>query len=746
MTTSNEIQENNDHDADFQHEERHLGDVVEWIDNRVNADRTAPVTAGDVKAADKIVQINKERRRELTDSRPNPYFGRIDYMLEGDEEIRTAYIGSFSSGLTGTPDDLQPPVVHRNAPIAGLYYNPTAATFNVKGRPARKALVYLKRFTIINNAELLKIDDALRLPPPSQTLGLPQAPTVQGQSTRLLNETLAGPRGEKMSDAFQTIQPEQYEAIAAAASPTLIMQGAAGSGKSLMGLHRIDFILYPTSDIGGLERPSPERVIMFGPSPAFLNYVSDLLPGLGINRVRQTTVNAWLLGQFSERVTISRRDNVFDDLMNNRRNSSQAQYDAHQFKGGLKMKRLIDNYVRHTSAQIKRRARNHPREMPNVSAAELKRAINQAFNQHPHPNAARISLIENLAAQLARQNFQSAAARRGAARDDILNRAKRDVERFLAFWQHIDFRTEYVDLMRDPDKILTFARNGDIDLEDAQLISESISALSDKGQALGITDLAAALYLDYALNGFQSQRFQHVVVDEAQDVSPLEVELMRMHCPRDSFTILGDLRQGLLPYKSIKNWNSLASLFNRDKVSRLESRLSYRSTKQITQYSNRIIQGLRGRTIKMPIVGDRAGGSPRLVPSKSAADMRQSIINSVRELRRQPNVRRMAVLTKWRRTATEITNALLDAGIPEVSEFKAGDVQQTDIIVSPIVLTKGLEFDAVIVANAGKNNYNETDFDRMLLYLACTRACHHLHIHWYGTRSPIVPDTARLSR
>lgn len=745
MTTSNQIQDNHDHDAAFQHEERHLGNVVEWIDNRTNYQRTSPVTAGDTKAADSVVKITEERRRELTESRSNPYFGRIDYILEGDEQIKTAYIGSFSSGLSGVPDDsLQPPIVHRNTPIARLYYNPAGETFNVQGK-ARKASVYLKRFLTIENATLMAIDDALRLPPPAQPLGLPQSPVSQGQSTRLLNQTLAEPRGDQILDVVQTIQPEQYEAIAATASPTLIVQGAAGSGKSLIGLYRIDFILSPFSDIGGLERPTPERVIMFGPSPAFLNYVSGLLPGLGVNRVRQTTVNDWLLGQFSARVTLSRDDKVFDDLMSNRRKSSQAQYDAHQFKGGIKMKRLLDNYVRHISARTKRAALDNPREMPNLSAAEFKRAVNQAFSQHPQPNAARASLIENLAAQLARQNFQSAGARRGATRYDLFNRAKLDVERSLASWKHIDFRTEYVSLMRDPNKILTFAQKGDLNIEDARLISES-ATYTDAGQALGITDLAAALYLDYALNGFQSERFQHVVVDEAQDVSPLEVELMRMHCPSDSFTILGDLRQGLLPYKSITNWRSLADLFNRDKVSRLESRLSYRSTKQITQYSNRVIQGLHGRTAKTPIAHTRAGRRPRLQRSKSAADMRQAIADSVRELRRHADVNSIAVLTKWRRTATEITKDLLDANITGVSEFKAGDIQQTDIIVSPIVLTKGLEFDAVIVANAGKINYNETDFDRMLLYLACTRARHHIHIHWWGPRSPIVPDTARLSR
>ena len=69
---------------------------------------------------------------------------------------------------------------------------------------------------------------------------------------------------------------------------------------------------------------------------------------------------------------------------------------------------------------------------------------------------------------------------------------------------------------------------------------------------------------------------------------------------------------------------------------------------------------------------------------------------------------------------------------------------EADVTVGSIILTKGLEFDAVIVANARKDNFNDTDFDRKLLYLACTRARHHLEIHWYGARSSIVPDVARL--
>ena len=266
------------------------------------------------------------------------------------------------------------------------------------------------------------------------------------------------------------------------------------------------------------------------------------------------------------------------------------------------------------------------------------------------------------------------------------------------------------------------------------------------GRSLGMTDLAAALYMDYSLNGFTSEGFQHVVVDEAQDVSQLEIELMRMHSLNNSFTILGDLKQGLLPHRSITNWNQFASLFDRGSVSKEEIRLTYRNTKQITQYANRILKGLPMRTTRRPMPYGRAGVRPELVRSKSAAEMGSRIAVAVESLRELDEVRSVAVLTKWDSTTKEILRLLISEGVEDVSALTQGGAIETDVVVSPIILTKGLEFDAVIVAKAGKNNYNDNEFDRMLLYLACTRARHRLEVHWHGPASRIVPGIERLAR
>ena len=733
MTQTGNTSGHYDRATEFRREEHHLGKVVTSVDAAIEErEHRGPAQAGHAKAADILQELRNVAVDKLRSARNRPYFGRVDYA-EGDRGVETIYIGDIHV----SNQDPRYIIASRNAPIARLYYIPVDGFYEVEGRQ-RSASVYLKRTLTIDDARLMDFDDVLRLPP--------GAILPRSTSSRALDTKLAAAGSREFADAVQTIQPDQYRQIASTLKPVLIVQGAAGSGKSLVGLHRIDFILSPYSNIGSMRRPTAERVIMFGPSAAFLEYVSGLLPGLGVERVRQTTIRQWMLDQFSARVTLSRQDRVFDDLMNNRRKMTEADIGAHLFKAGLQMKRLVDNYVGHLSRGIRARASRaggmsiagRPGGSPiALSSRVLNRRVAEAFRVRPEPNAARSRLVDVLAREWARAN-----RRRDVLPSETVTEGRRLAGRSLgSFWQNIDFRSEYASLVSSSDKIMTYSRRGDVDSFMASEVAKT--APPGVGQALGVTDLAAALYLDYSLNGFTSERFDHVVVDEAQDVSPLEIELMKLHSDTKTFTILGDLRQSVLPYKSISNWNQIASLFPRENVSRLESRLSYRSTRQITQYANRILQELPEQT-KMPTPYHRSGDRPRLVRSGSAAAMRKAIADSIRNLTNGEDVRSVAVLTKWRKTADDIGKVLREDGI-EIGMLTSGDVINSDVTVSPIILTKGLEFDAVIVANVHKDNFRESDFDRMLLYLACTRAKHHLVIHWYGVRSSIIPDVARLA-
>ena len=718
-----------DRQVEFSHEEQHLENVVGSIDANIRHKESGePVYAGDGKAADIVKGMQDQELGELRRFRDRPYFGRVDYST--DRGGRSVYIGDVEVRNLEEPHYF---IVHRNAPIARLYYSPGEGFFEVKDKTTGAAMrteasVELKRMLTIEDAQLLDFDDVLRLPTVSES--------IQSVSSQGLDRRLSGASSAQLSDAVQTIQPEQYEQIASTGKPVLIVQGAAGSGKSLIGLHRIDFILSPFSNIGTLLRPTPERVIMFGPSPAFLDYVSGLLPGLGVPRIRQMTVSDWMLSQFSRRVTLS-RDIVFETLMNNRRKLSPSEIEAYLFKGGPKMKRMLDSFAAQLSREIRRGLRGVPNDFPvKLSVAEFRTRISQAFGAHPEPNAARRYFVNALVQSWLRDNPP-----RGVSPYQAAQQEQRRISQTLTAWPTLDFRTEYVRLLSSPELIMRHSRSGDTSAPLASAIGET--APSGAGQALGMTDLAAALYLDYSLNGFESERFEHVVVDEAQDVSQMEITIMQMHSANNSFTILGDLRQSILPYKSITNWNQFRTLFDQGSVTRLDSRLTYRSTRQITQYANRILQGLPERT-KMPVAYDRAGERPKLVRSQSVGEMHQAVAEAIQALCEKDDVRSVAILTKWGQTAEGIYNTLNEQGVDSVGLLTSRGLIDRDVTVSPIVLTKGLEFDAVIVANANKDNFTESELDRMLLYLSYTRARHHLEIHWYGTRSHIVQDVARL--
>ena len=439
------------HDAELYHEEQHLEDVVASIDLALQwREHLGPITAGTGKAADAVKAMMDIGTEELWKHRSSPYFGRVDYSTDADEDAKTIYIGEYNV----QNQDPRYQIVSRNAPVASLYYRPMDGYYTAP-RGQLDASVHLKRTLTIDHAQLLDFDDVLRLP---------QGKVADRSiSSRMLDAKLSSAMGQQLSDAVQTIQPEQYEQMAATLDKVLIVQGAAGSGKSLVGLHRIDFILSPFSDIGSPNRPTAERVIMFGPSPAFLQYVSGLLPGLGIQGVGQTTVTRWMLNQFSSRVVLSTRDRTFTDLMNNRRKPADSEIEAYLFKSGVKMKRMVDRYV----ARLKRgiledivggiRVEGGRTGSPfRISAEALRRLAVDAMGAHKEPNVARESLVRNLAEQWARFN-----TRPGTTRTEVLAEAVALVEASLSrIWPRIDFRDEYLTLVSFPDTIMAYARRG----------------------------------------------------------------------------------------------------------------------------------------------------------------------------------------------------------------------------------------------------------------------------------------------
>lgn len=343
-------------------------------------------------------------------------------------------------------------------------------------------------------------------------------------------------------------------------------------------------------------------------------------------------------------------------------------------------------------------------------------------------NEARFRLVEQLLQRvLAVGKFREDIELRTKLRASLVPSVRSAVDRF---WPAVDFRRAYVRLLiKETDTIA---------LGVAPDIARQIALNATRGDgAFTGNDLAPLLYLDHLLNTIPTQAFEHCVVDEAQDVSPLEVMLLQKHSSNGSFTIMGDIRQRLLPYRGIGDWREINVLFSPDDLAAFDSNTSYRSTEQITRFTNNILKQVPGGGAPA-IPFSRKGDEPLSVPAPDEAVMFQKIAGDIGRLQAK-GAASIGVLTKSSRDAQAVYDALKRQRFSDIQLLRPEDAATAGVVVTPILLTKGLEFDAVVLAGVSRENFSGSELDTRLLYLGCTRAKHWLDLHWYG---PALPSLA----
>lgn len=258
-------------------------------------------------------------------------------------------------------------------------------------------------------------------------------------------------------------------------------------------------------------------------------------------------------------------------------------------------------------------------------------------------------------------------------------------------------------------------------------------------------DLPPLLYIHYLLSGNDGgDRFDHIVIDEAQDFSPFQIAVLDLYVKGHSFTILGDLSQGIHAYKGVHAWEEMQTLFAPEHTAYHALTRSYRSTMEIIEFANGILSsGVGSSLLAVPVF--RSGNPVRLIsyadrqPAAAAAgNERLSAVRTALGALSGREYRTVAVLTRSLREAAELYDAL--AGQFEdlhlidgsMTEYRGG------LSVLPVYLSKGLEFDAVILADADSGHYGEASWDAKLMYVGCTRALHELWLLHDGQLPPYV--------
>ena len=666
-----------------------------------------------------------------------PYFGRIDFIEEGLPATEQIYIG-ISSLTDASGEDFL--IYDWRAPISSVYYDyqPGPAKYVTPGGIVEGTLEKKWQY-IIRRGVLQSMFDT------SITIG-----------DEILQQVLGKVTDKKMHNIVATIQQEQNRIIRHDQGRILIVQGAAGSGKTSVALQRIAYLLYKYR-----EYMNADQIILFSPNSMFSSYVSNVLPELGEENMQQVTFQDYLHRRLSDEFDL---ENPFQQLEYVLTGSDTAFYNARvesiRFKASVQFFEAIKSYRLSleqsgmkfkdvtfrgvpiiTSQQISERFYNHDTSSKFHNRLEkLKDWILEQIKELTKYEWAK-SWVQEEIELLSNEEYYKAqvtlAEKRGYKRDSIsdydmdpkdlarliVQQKLKPLRRKVRELRFIDSKELYKQLFVNPLQIKQWLE-GETP-EDWETICQRTVEMLEENQ-LNYEDATPFLLLKELVQGFHTNTsIKHIVVDEAQDYSPFQFEFLKRLFPYAKMTVLGDFNQAIFAHSTDKdNFNSLLNLYGHDQSELITINKSYRSTKPIVEFTKSLVSN--GEQI---IPFDRPGEQPVLKQFENHDELHQSIASKIEELRSQGN-QSIAVICKSAEESVRAFEAL--SGIEGMKLLKSSSFEfEQGIAVVPSYLSKGIEFDAVIVYDASEDVYSDESL-RKVFYTVCTRAMHHLQINTIG--------------
>ncbi len=563
---------------------------------------------------------------------------------------------------------------------------------------------------------------------------------------RFLTDALSQLTSSRLREVVTTIQAEQNTVIRAEPAQPLCVQGVAGSGKTTIALHRIAWILYRLQ-----KTLTPQQLLIIAPNPLFLSYISKVLPDLGVDDVRQITFEGLckqLLGkrmprlvdvpQLRLRLGMSKqeRDQLDDTLL---RKGSLALYE--QLQNFLtfweeeclpKEDIRLGNAVLMPAAEVRRYCLTDFRHFPLAARiGELTKVIrNRVKTVVEKLNLSITDAAEKKLDALLHSMPDSPERRQKAtlllnSRDERL----RELEALgKAFPKQVEKLFGSMDLLEV--YRLFWQRLAKRDAAFAPA-AESTLRLVEKKRAAR-EDLPALLVLAKGLYGLNTPDVRHVVIDEAQDVPPLQVKILRESFGHDAFTLVGDLCQGICGDGGIRQWSDLAEGIFKKPVETVALSTAYRSTAEITDAALSVIarHPVEGVGHTQPVL--RHGGKPLLVRCQSQQRRTEAVLEILKGWQ-QEGFRGIGVAAKDPKAAKKLHKALVDGGLTEARLVTEGDPSfEGGIQVMDAGVVKGLEFDCMLIADADAETYPDQRFYAKLFYVLCTRPLHRLALCCVG--------------
>lgn len=663
-----------------------------------------------MKQEEKSHQHTLEQIKKLEKMIESPYFARIDFVYDEFDEQEKIYIGMFSLIDNETMEIL---IYDWRAPISSMFYEYELgeASFNVQERTISGNVKLKRQYNIVKSKLVYMFDSSIKI------------------DDEILQEILSKNADDKMKNIVISIQKEQNKIIRDEDTRVLIVQGAAGSGKTSIALHRIAYLLYRQKD----EGLKSKNVAIFSPNQIFNDYISDVLPDLGEENVHQTTFYEYARSYIVPEIKLESVHDQMDFMLSQSKDSHQYKLRNSSIAGKSSMEflEILDNYlnllnehynffedIRFNKTLVISKGdleKLYNYDYKNFTPIKRLQKIRDRVNYLLRPlTGARLRQLMKQVEEGEDQEFNIKQVSRGMLHVELKNLRTK-----LEEMTEINTYKLFIRLFADKEFFRSLSGKLNNTLSE-ELLEYTADYLNNN--KMHYEDIAPYIYFKGMLEGtLHIADIRHVVIDEAQDYSYLQYQIIKRLFKYASFTILGDVNQAINSYMHTADYTTVSEIFSGYGANIMKLEKSYRSTKEIWQLSEHV---LSSSSNKQPI--NRSGEKPLLVKVENKKKMKKYVLQKLQELSDQ-GMKSIAVICKTAMQCEELHQSVktdlkfVNLITSESSRLTAG----TCII--PCYLAKGLEFDAVIIFDASYDSYDGEEL-RKLMYTMCTRALHKLTI------------------
>ena len=642
---------------------------------------------------DKIIDYEEEEHKILLLEKmiKSPYFARIDFKFDDEDEFEKIYIGRSSLRKNSYQEMY---VYDWRSPIASIFYRfMTGEAFYDAPCGRVTGELNLKRQYEIKNGKLEYFFDS-------------DVQIVDEFLRQLLSQNTTA----KMKAIVETIQHEQDVVIRDMENDLLMVQGVAGSGKTSIALHRAAYLMYQ-----GLQtKLSANNIMIISPNSIFEQYISNVLPELGEDNVISSVFEDILSELLNGRKIQSRNDFLENLIVNSK--YKEISRNSIEFKTSSFFREILDQFLIDIPRQWIEFEDVYYEGKCVVSGQILKDKI---LGRPETPLGIKLEQLEDY---ILEQIFGTG---KGRGHKEEKNLIKQEIQKFIK----IDIVELYKILFSNEAYFYSLLQNSNPSQNIKNIWKYTKENL--EADSLYYDDAIAIAYLYLKIYGTNKYKnIKQVVIDEAQDYYPLQYEIFNLLFSNAKFTILGDMKQTLAKKEDISFYEQIQKILNKKKSSLIMLDKSFRCTNEILNFSLKFIE--KSSQIKS---FNRNGDSPKVYIADNSEIFIDEIVKEIK-LCQEKGFQSICLICKTEKNSTYLFNKIKHK--LDIQLIKNGSVSDLQgVFILPVYMSKGLEFDTVLICDADSQNYHDED-DKNLLYVACTRALHKLSLFCENEVSPLI--------